>query len=105
MSGKKLVLASGKRYAISREAPVTKEGPYALMPFIEISKENTFKKTKNLSEERQKSARLENREDAQDDILSNQAKIINQVCAVLLKTVALFFTVAIIIAILQALFL
>lgn len=105
MSGKKLVLASGKRYAISREAPVTKEGASALMPFFEINKENTFKKTKNLSEEQQKSARLENREDAQDDILSNQAKIINQVCAMLLKTITLFFTVAIIIAILQALFL
>jgi hypothetical protein len=104
MSGKKLILESGQRYAISGEAPSPKEEPYALASFIEISKKNVFKKPERLSESQEKPARFENREEAQDDTLTNQAKIINQVCAVLLKTIVLFFTAAITIAILQALF-
>ena len=104
MSGKKLVLESGQRYAISGEAPSAKKDQYALASFIEISKENVFKKTERLSESHEKPAWFENREEAQDDTLTNQAKIINQVCAILLKSVALFFTTAIAIAVFQALF-
>lgn len=105
MFGKKLILESGQQYAVSSEAHPQKESHYVLASFVEVRRENEYQKTQWSSEGREKPGHLENEEDAQTAGFSSQVQIINQVCAVLLKTVALFFTAAIAIAIFQALFL
>ncbi len=105
MSGKKLVLESGQRYFAGGEAYPPKKTHYGLASFIEVGREIVYKKTERPSEGREKPARQEKKDEARVDRLAGQAQIINQVCAVLLKTIALLFTAAVAIAIFQALFL
>lgn len=105
MLDKKLILESGQVYAVSGEGHPQKENLLVLASFVEVSRENEYTKTEISSVGKVNPAHLEKEEDSRADGLASQVQIINQVCVVLLKTVVLVFTAAVVYAIFQELFL
>ncbi len=103
MSKKKLLLKSAQSLVENGTMPSTAGSRSVPTFLIEISQEQAYKKIARQSQDKAISTQQEEQNDSYGDGISNQIQTVHQVCLLLLKTLALIFSTAIVIAILQKL--
>lgn len=103
MSKKKLLLKPVPSLVENGTMPSTVESHSVSAFLIEISQEQAYKKIARQSQDEATSLQQEEQNDADVDSISNQIQTVHRVCLLLLRTFALIFFTAIVIAILQKL--